>query len=232
MKELKNWLYEHRFLWVIGYTSIYLIWFRALELRTDADWNPIHVALDDYIPFNEWFVIPYFLWFLYVSVTILYFLFTSKEDFLRCTCFLFAGMTICLIIYTVWPNVQNLRPVQFPRDNVLTDLVNYLYKTDTSTNVCPSIHVFNSIGIHIAISKSRRLQKKKWVVSGSFFLMISICLSTVFLKQHSVFDGICAVVLSVFMYIIVYKIDYENMSQNRGVRRRSKDVVGEGSPEI
>lgn len=225
IKTVRDWLYTHRFLWVIGYTVLYLIWFRALELRTDADWNPIHVALDDYIPFNEFFVVPYMLWFLYVAVTVVYFLFTSKEDLMRCTAFLFTGMTICLIIYTVWPNIQNLRPVQFPRDNFCTDIVKYLYQTDTSTNVCPSIHVFNSIGIHIAICKSRQFQKNKWVTTSSFFLMIAICLATVFLKQHSVFDGICAMVLSVVMYILVYKIDYENMSQNGGVRRRGKDVV-------
>ena len=56
--------------------------------------------------------------------------------------------------------------------------------------------------------------------------MVSICLSTVFLKQHSVFDGVCAIVLAIFMYLIVYKVDYENMRQNgRWNRRDDKDVV-------
>lgn len=222
-KRVKDWIYEHRYQWVVGYTMIYLLWFWILEQRTDREWNAIHVALDDLIPFQEIFVVPYLLWFAYVAVTIVYFLFTSKEDFVNCTVFLFLGMTICLIIYTIWPSVQNLRPVQFPRDNVLTDLVKYLYATDTSTNVCPSIHVFNSIGIHIAISKSRQLKNRPWIQGGSFFLMVSICLATVFLKQHSVFDGICAVVLAVFMYVIVYKADYENMKQNGRLRR--KDVI-------
>lgn len=212
-KKVKDWIYVHRYQWLIGYTIFYLLWFFLLERWDQREWNGIHLALDDLIPFQEIFVIPYLLWFLYVAVTILYFLFTSKEDFVHCTVFLFLGMTICLIIYTIWPSAQNLRPVQFPRDNILTDLVKYLYAADTSTNVCPSIHVFNSIGIHIAISKSRRLKQKPWIQTGSFCLMVSICLATVFLKQHSVFDGICAMVLAVFLYVIVYKEDYENVKQ-------------------
>ncbi len=224
MMKIKDWIYAHRYAWLVGYTAIYLFWFRLLETRKGREWNTIHIALDDYIPFEEIFVVPYLLWFLYVAVTIVYFLFTSKDDFVHCTLFLFTGMTICLVIYSVWPSIQNLRPASFPRDNFLTDIVKMLYVTDTSTNVCPSIHVFNSIGIHIAISKSRRLGKKHWLVRGSFFLMVSICLATVFLKQHSVFDGICAVALSVFMYLIVYKADYEHIFGHR----KEKDVLGTG----
>lgn len=224
--KIKDWIYTHRYVWLIGYTLVYLLWFRLLELMTNREWNTIHVALDDLIPFEEIFVIPYFLWFAYIVVAILYFMFTSKQDFVNCTLFLFIGMTICLVIYSLWPNVQNLRPVQFPRDNFLTDIVKQLYVTDTSTNVCPSIHVFNSIGVHIAIAKSKRLRNHPIIVGSSFCLMVSICLSTVFLKQHSVFDGVCAIVLAIFMYLIVYKVDYENMRQNgRWNRRDDKDVV-------
>ena len=39
---------------------------------------------------------------------------------------------------------------------------------------------------------------------GSAILMVSIILSTMFLKQHSVFDVITGIVLSVFMYTVVY----------------------------
>lgn len=89
-------------------------------------------------------------------------------------------------------------------------MVAILYGTDTSTNVCPSIHVFNSIGVHIAILKNEQLHKKKWIVVCSTILAISICLATVFLKQHSVVDGICGVLLAILMYVLVYVIKWEN----------------------
>ena len=48
----------------------------------------MHVALDDFIPFNEYFIVPYMMWFLYVAGTILYFLFTNREDYYRICIFL------------------------------------------------------------------------------------------------------------------------------------------------
>ena len=47
------------------------------------------------------------------------------------------------------------------RDNIFVDLVKHIYATDTPTNVLPSIHVFNSLGVCIAIRHSEALKKHK-----------------------------------------------------------------------
>jgi membrane-associated phospholipid phosphatase len=203
---LKQLIMKYKHAWVLSYFFIYIIWFFNLEHSVTTNYTIVHIWLDDLIPFNEWFVIPYYLWFIFIFSTIMYFLFTSKEDFYKITAFLFIGMTVCLIIYTVWPNGQNLRPdlSKIGRDNILIRIVSKLYSTDTATNVCPSIHVFNSIGATIAIHKSERLKKYKWIRSLSTILMILISLSTMFLKQHSAFDAFAAIILSVIMYVLVY----------------------------
>ena len=113
-------------------------------------------------------------------------------------------MTIFLIICTVFPNALNLRPTVFPRDNVFTDMVKVLYKTDTPTNVLPSIHVFNSIGVSIAISHSNDLKKHRWIQISAYILAVLIILSTMFLKQHSVTDVIAAVTMACIIYPFVY----------------------------
>ena len=197
---------KYKHVWVLSYVFLYVIWFYALEKAVTTNYTPVHIPLDDIIPFNELFVFPYYLWFIYIFATVSYFFFTSKDDFYKCTAFLFIGMTVCLIIYTVWPNGQNLRPdiSKLGRDNILTRIVARLYSTDTSTNVFPSIHVFNSIGAHIAIHRSEALKKHKWIQISSFILMILICLSTMFLKQHSAADAIGSIVLSFIMYLLVY----------------------------
>ncbi len=208
MKEL---IKKYKHAWVLSYFIIYLIWFFALE-QFIVDYHPVYIKLDDLIPFNEWFVIPYIVWFGYIFLTVAFLFFNSVQDFYKCTAFLFIGMTICLIIYTIWPNGQNLRPNldTLGRDNILIDLVRLFYKNDTSTNVCPSIHVFNSIGAHIAISRNATLKKYKWITPISFILMVLICLSTVFLKQHSAFDIITGVILGFIMYLFVYaRSDYK-----------------------
>lgn len=205
MKEL---LKKNKHVFILSYMFIYFIWFFLLEGRDDVAFKNMHCIVDNYIPFIEVFVIPYILWFLYIATTVLYMLFTSKEDFLKCCAFLFTGMTICLIIYTIWPNGQNLRVTEFPRDNIFTDLVKMFYAADTPTNVCPSIHVYNSIGAHIAIWRSQKLKKHPVIRYGSLLLCISICLSTMFIKQHSFIDFVCGIILAAIMYVMVYRIDY------------------------
>lgn len=105
---------------------------------------------------------------------------------------------------TVFPNALNLRPTVFPRDNMFTDMVKVLYKTDTPTNVLPSIHVFNSIGAGIAISHSNDLKKHRWIQISAYILATLIILSTMFLKQHSVTDVIAAVTMACIIYPFVY----------------------------
>ena len=164
----------------------------------------IHSVFDDYIPFIEIFIIPYLLWFVYVSGTVLYFFFTDKQGFYRICTLLITGMTLFLIICTIFPNGLNLRPSTFARDNIFVDLVRFIYRADTSTNVLPSLHVYNSIGCYIAIRNSQKLRQYKWVQNGSLVLTVSIVLSTMFLKQHSVVDVIAAIVMIYFIYQFVY----------------------------
>ena len=113
-------------------------------------------------------------------------------------------MTLFLIISTVYPNGHFLRPLTFERDNIFIDLCRKLYQTDTPTNIFPSIHVYNSLGVHFAIMHHPKLKQKKGICISSAILMTSIILSTVFLKQHSVFDVITAFIVAGVMYYLVY----------------------------
>ncbi len=207
------------------YLAIYLIWFAYLEQKVKRPSNLIHMKIDDIIPFCEVFVIPYLLWFLYIAVAIIYFLFRNKRDYFRLCTFLFTGMTIFLIISTLWPNGHHLRPHIMPRDNIFTAMTSMLYSTDTPTNLWPSIHVYNSLGVHIAVIKNQKLCKNKAVHISSLLLCILIILSTVFLKQHSVFDVITAFIMAAVMYLVVYSFDIVAIYQvNKYVRHRRRRI--------
>lgn len=208
MEKLKKFYTSYRHgIPLIIYMIIYLAWFMHLEKTVTKNYTVIHMAIDDHIPFCEIFVIPYFLWFAYVAITVLFFFFTNKTDYWKTCVFLFTGMTIFLIISTLWPNGHHLRPYVMPRDNIFTKMIAALYQTDTATNLWPSIHVYNSIGAHLAIVKSRRFANKKGIRIASFILACSIILSTMFIKQHSVFDVLTAFILAGIMYIVVYRRD-------------------------
>ena len=190
---------------VLLYGIVYMQWFTWVESRSNIAFHVIHTTLDEHIPFVEAFIIPYMLWFGYIAITLAWFFFKSRQDFLRCCAFMFTGMTVCLIIYTLWPNMQDLRPKVMPRDNIFTAVVAWLYSIDTPTNVSPSIHVFNSISAYIAIARSETFGKYyRPVRAASLILTILISLSTMFLKQHSIFDVFCAIILSAIMYALVY----------------------------
>lgn len=207
--------YSHA--WTLLYVLIYFPWFIWLEQRK-ATYTMVHSSLDSLIPFSEYFAIPYFLWFIYVPIiTLLILLKGSKENFYRFSAMLFLGMTICLIIYTIWPNAQPLRVNLDVDKNIFTRLISTLYKADTATNVFPSIHVYNSLVCHIALCRVAYLKDKKLIKSLSFIIMLLICLSTIFLKQHSLLDGLASLVLCSIMYIFVYQ--YSLIKSNKFLKK-------------
>lgn len=190
--------------WTLLYVFIYMPWFVWLEQHVTTDYHVIHMAIDDKIPFCEYFIIPYFLWFLFVPAVMIYEFFYSKHEFYEACAFLFIGMTVFLIICTVWPNGLNLRQDISYRDNFCADLVRALRKTDTSTNVFPSIHVFNTLGCLTVLCKSKGMKQHPMIKLLAGILSVLIILSTVFLQQHSVADVIGGFALAAIMYLLVY----------------------------
>lgn len=158
---LKELLKKYGHIWILGYGFIYLPWFMHLEKTVTSNYHIMHSSLDDMIPFNEYFVIPYLLWFAYVTAAIAYLFFKNKEEYYRLCAFLFTGMTLSLLICTLFPNGTDLRTAVNPDKNLCSRLVYMLHQADTNTNVFPSIHVYNSIGTHIAVMKSESLKKHK-----------------------------------------------------------------------
>ncbi len=212
---MKNLLKKYGHIWALGYGFIYLPWFLYLE-KAVKDYTVMHTRLDDYIPFNEYFIIPYLLWFVYVAGFVLYFFFTSRQEYYRLCTFLFTGMTISLMICTFFPNGTDLRVPVDAQKNLCSFLVALVHTADTSTNVFPSIHVYNSLGVHAAVMNSLVLQKYPAVRKGSFLLMTAICLSTMFLKQHSALDVVGAMFLAYLVYAFVYGEDYAGSRKTVG----------------
>ena len=191
---------------MLAYFIFYIAVFNWLEKRPVYEFHVIHTVLDDMIPFNELFIIPYLLWFFYILFTVSYFIFRvdEKTGYYQLSANLIMGMSIFLIVSYAYPNMLQLRPVVFERNNIFTDLVRVLYQKDTPTNVLPSIHVFNSFACHLAIAHSPSLRKYKGIQIGSFLLMILIVMSTMFLKQHSVIDVVLGCTMALLGYLMFY----------------------------
>lgn len=187
------------------YTVFYMLCFSYLESR-HVRYHIIDSSLDDKIPFCEYFIIPYLLWFLYIAVTVGYFLFFNENttEFWSLILNLAIGMTLFLIVSYVYPNGLNIRPTEFANDSAFTRMVQFLYRTDTPTNVLPSIHVYNSVAAFSAIHTCKNLQKHKGIRTGAFILTTLIILSTMFLKQHSIADVATGITCAVATYVLFY----------------------------
>lgn len=206
---MKTFFQKYKHSLVLLYGLIYMPWFLWLESRANLPYHVIHISLDDKLPFIEYFIIPYLLWFLYVAAVFIYLFFQkNKKEFYQYCIFLFTGMTLFLIISTVYPNGHLLRPSSFERHNVFTFAVQILYQADTATNIFPSLHVFNSIAAHRAVANNAKLRGNLLIRGGSFLLMVSIILATMFLKQHSVLDVISGIMLGMLMDQLVYRTDF------------------------
>lgn len=200
-------------LFMIGYMAA----FSWLEQRNVRKFHVIHVALDDVIPFCEYFIVPYLLWFIYVAAAVIYINIQNQDEGRRFGNFLMVGMTVFIIISTIFPNCQLLRPRVFAHDNIFVDMVKTLYRTDTSTNILPSIHAFNSIAVMIALYRDERCKRHRIIQGFMMLLGISIILATVFLKQHSVIDVFSAMGLSVAAYMLCYKWEPQMQSRSTSV---------------
>ena len=153
------------------------------------------------------------MWFLFVPAIVGYEFFYSKKEYYQCCAYLFSGMTIFLIICTIWHNGLDLRQDISYNNNLCAKLVKMLYKTDTSTNVFPSLHVFNTLGCLVALYRSKGMKDKTWIKVIATIIGILIILSTMFLKQHSVWDVIGAFALAAILYPIVYVIPWGRKKQ-------------------
>lgn len=201
---MKDKLNQYKHVLLLLYFPLYLAAFRYLENITPEHLHIISSPLDQYIPFLPVFIIPYLFWFVYIALPGMYFLFCERDVFCRLMYFGMIGMTVFLLISYVYPNGLAIRPEHLAGDSVFIKLTRYVYSVDTSTNVLPSIHVFNSIGIYLAVKDSENLRKKKGIRYASLTITVLIILSTMFVKQHSVVDVIAGLLLSCVASDLIY----------------------------
>lgn len=199
---MRSWFSRHPIWFMAFYLVFYLSVFHWLEVNITVPEVWVHCRLDDLIPFCKYAVIPYLAWFVWIPFTLFYLLWKApRADFWRLCLPLFAGMTIALAVYVVVPNGLDLRPYRVYGSDFFARTVRQLYATDTATNVCPSIHVFNSVTLMMAYYRSRIFDEpcRRWMRPAAAVLCVSIIASTVLLKQHSCIDVVLGILLALVL---------------------------------
>ena len=170
---------EFKHLLLLLYWPVYGLAFLLLERGLKLSYHTVEIAFDSKIPFCEYFVIPYYFWFVFLAGIHIYTLLFDVPAFKKLMYFIIITYTITTIIYIVYPNKQELRPTEFLRDNIFVDIVKKLYNFDTNTNVCPSLHVIGSFAVLFTTWQCKPLLKPS--------LQIPIVISTVLISISTVF---------------------------------------------
>jgi hypothetical protein len=189
-----------------GWIVYFALYFITENLIPPERCHPVHCALDDLIPFNEFFVIFYVGWYFLVFGALAYTLFYDVPAFRKLQTFIMITQAVAMLCYILWPSRQDLRPEVFPRQNILTDIIRFIYSFDTNTGVCPSLHAAYSLGI-LSVGLKDKSLSKGWKAALTF-LVIMICLAVCFVKQHSAVDVFTALPVSLLAEILVYGRDY------------------------
>ena len=162
----------------------------------------IHCALDDWIPFNEYFAVFYCFWYVLLIASLLYYFLYDIDSFKRLQIYIMITQAVAMLAYIVYPSVQLLRPAVMPRDNFFCHVMALIYAFDTPTGVCPSLHVAYSMGIASIWCRDKQAPGawKGFVV----FCTIMISLSVAFVKQHSVLDILAAIPVGLLAEFLLY----------------------------
>ena len=187
---------------LLGWVGYFILFFLTENLIPAEKCYPVHCTLDDVVPFCEWFVIPYVSWYLLIVGSLAYFLLYSVDSFKKMQTYIIITQILAMAVYILFPNRQDLRPEVFPRENILTHLIGFIYSVDTNTGVCPSLHVAYSLGIASTWFREKSAPIGWKAVVAVWCLLI--CVSVAFVKQHSVVDIFAAIPVCLFAEWFVF----------------------------
>ena len=204
-RDLKKPEYKH--LWLLLFWTLELVYFTLMG-RVLPEYHPVICAMDGQIPFLEGFVLPYLSWFVCIAFTLLYTLRRNVPVFRRFSWYVVVTFGVAGLAFLLWPSTFPGRPVEpgwpasvadyyaaMPRKNLFTWMLSFVYFTDPPRNVFPSEHVVVALGMLCAALQDKRLRRPAFAVPY-VTLQLLICVSVVFVKQHSILDVFAALPLS------------------------------------
>ena len=185
-----------------GWLAYFALYFVTENLIPYERCHEVWCALDDRIPFCEIFVLPYVGWYLLVAGSLLYLLLYDIPSFRRLSIYIMITQAGAMLVYILWPSIQNLRPETMPRDNFFTWVLAFVYRFDTPTGVLPSLHAAYSIAIW-SVFRHRKETALWWRILLPIFVAVIIA-ATFFAKQHSVLDALAALPLCLIGEALIY----------------------------
>ena len=204
LKKIYRWADNNVYLCAVLYLVLHTgIFFLISNFREPVIY--IHTSIDDIIPVCEYFIIPYVMWFLAFAGALIFFAKNDRKNYWRLFIALFLGTVLCSLIYLIVPNAISMEQIT-RNENIFSGLLNLVWYVDNPTNACPSLHVLTSTVIAVVVYYSDYFRDKalsKWLI---IVFMILICISTMFVKQHSIIDVLVGGILGIVLSLISKRV--------------------------
>ncbi|WP_210366518.1 phosphatase PAP2 family protein [Bacillus sp. REN3] len=162
----------------------------------------LSTEIDATIPFLPVFILPYIIWYAFILGYLFYFWYKDTGVYLKTLSVIVFGELVCFVIYFFFQTTVH-RP-DLPEGGILIDLVQMIYNHDRPFNAFPSIHVLTTFAIilgNINIRDKHLFHRLFVPVMGTL-----IIISTLFVKQHYILDMFASVLLTSFIYGIVFDV--------------------------
>ena len=210
MKNIKRIYDQNPLKFILEVYAVYLVWFFAMEKIPNRNYHIVYSKLDDYIPFYKPAILMYSSWFLMLVIPFVYLLKRkSYDNMYNIIIPMFLAMYISLIIYVIYPTALDIRVTDITGNDICSWIIRKIQGIDAPNNVCPSIHVSTTVIIYNQFRKILKDNKK----SKAFFLLwsVGICISTMLVKQHSIIDVVCGIILA---YVILFAFNKKQNTAN------------------
>lgn len=211
MNKIKNFVINNKN-YIIGIVIMMLMQSIGFYVIKLFQHNPIYLyhPLDDKIPFIGLFIYIYNTFYPFVMFSLFLLYKKDAKAFYKGIIAGTIGYIICFIIYLFIPTIM-YRPV-IPSIDPLTDLVIKItyYFDNPPLNCFPSIHClfcFQAI-YSLLFSKKYNDNLKKFLL---IFYLTLIILSTLFVKQHFVYDVIGSLLVCILTNLMVEVFDLYNV---------------------
>lgn len=173
----------------------------------------MHTFIDDLIPFNAFFVVPYMLWYAYVAWFLLYLCIVDKDNYFKLLACLAIGMLISYGVFYLYPS-HVPRPIIIKKD-VFSQMVAFIYQRDNPYNCFPSIHVLNSLLVAMYVNSSDKVSITVKITCS--VLATLIIMSTLFIKQHYFVDTIGAIFLGCILFKLMNIVTTKQIKNTRNL---------------
>jgi len=166
--------------------------FSAVGIFRDVNTFSLTSA-DEYIPLWPYAIIFYNMYFFFIFAPFV--LLKKSEDLKKVVVSLLSAMAIAWVFFIIYP-VLMVRPIAgFQISNTFDSMLANLWNFDLYFPVFPSEHVLMSCLVAFILVKVY----KKWALVP-LLIAAAISMSTLFIKQHYIFDVVAGLVIAAFVY--------------------------------